>query len=130
MQHTAIIEPGETTLTYAELCKAVDQIRSVASQTATARSARIGIILPNGIDCAVAFLGIASNATALPLNPMLTVEEMKFYLTDAEAVAVWTNPEVVPRAATAAKELGLPLLGPGIEPAASQKPSTDPNPGT
>ena len=74
--------PGARALTFGEL-------RSLVSQTVEALAARgigpndrVALVLDNGPEMAVAFLSVASGATAAPLNPGYRAEEFEFYLTD------------------------------------------------
>jgi acyl-CoA synthetase (AMP-forming)/AMP-acid ligase II len=49
---------------------------------------RVAMVLPNGPEMAVAFLGVAAGAAAAPLNAAYREEEFDFYLGDIEAKAL------------------------------------------
>jgi acyl-CoA synthetase (AMP-forming)/AMP-acid ligase II len=52
------------------------------------RGDRVAMVLPNGPEMAVAFLGVAAGAAAAPLNAAYREEEFDFYLADIEAKAL------------------------------------------
>jgi acyl-CoA synthetase (AMP-forming)/AMP-acid ligase II/acyl carrier protein len=74
------------------------------------RNDRVGIVLPNGPEMAVAFLGVASAATAAPLNPTYRREEFDFYLSDLGAQALIVTTGSDSPALAAAETLGIPIL--------------------
>ena len=81
------------------------QVRRLAGQLRMAglgRNDRVAIVLPNGPQMAVAFLAVASCATAAPLNPAYREEEFRFYLDDLGARAMITGPAGAPEALAAA----------------------------
>src|SRR5205085_6215874 len=51
---------------------------------------RVGIMLPNVPQFAVAYYGVLrAGGTVVPMNPLLKGREVRFYLTDPEAKAVF-----------------------------------------
>lgn len=48
----------------------------------------VAVVLPNGPEMALAFLGVTAAAVCAPLNPALTRSELEFYLDDLDARAV------------------------------------------
>ena len=48
------------------------------------RADRVAIVLPNGPDAAVGFLGVAAVAAAAPLNPTYSRDEFAFYFGDLQ----------------------------------------------
>src|SRR5579871_1390231 len=79
---TAIMAPGGVPLTYAALRERVRGIVSALNERGIGANDRVAIVLDNGPEMAVAFLAIASGATAAPLNPSYRADEFEFYLTD------------------------------------------------
>ncbi len=71
---------------------------------------RVGIVLPNGPEAAVAFLAVASVATAAPLNPNLTRAELVYYLDDLDARAVVVLEQHRNHGRDAAEELRIPVI--------------------
>jgi len=51
-------------------------------------SVRVALVLPNGPEMAVAFLGVAACASCAPLNPAYQAGEFRFYLEDLRAQVV------------------------------------------
>ena len=128
-----LLAPGREALTYAELGSQIERLAGQLASAGIGAGDRVAIILPNGPELAVAFLAVASCATAAPLNPAYGEEELRFYLGDLGVKAIVTGPYVpddVRRAAPAgalclalegcAGELRLTAAGremPGGEPA-------------
>ncbi len=97
----ALRSTGGKSLTYQQLLRCLDSFRAQLQAEGVKRGDRVAIVLPNGIDAAIAFLGVASTATAAPLNPLYRPNEFEFYLDDLRPKAVIVaDPEhvVVPRA--------------------------------
>ena len=84
----AIAAPGRAPLTYGRLRIHIGQVMQTLNTMGLGRNDRIGIVLPNGPEMAVAFLAIAASATSAPLNPAYQVNEFDFYLSDLEAKAL------------------------------------------
>ena len=84
----AILAPGRQPLAYdglsAQVSRTVDRLNGLG----IGRGDRVGIVLPNGPEMAVAFVSIAAAATTAPLNPVYRQEEYEFYLTDLNARAL------------------------------------------
>ncbi|MEX1118674.1 MAG: AMP-binding protein [Terrimicrobiaceae bacterium] len=74
------------------------------------RGDRVGIVLPQGPELAVAFLAVACGATSAPLNPAYLEKEFTFYLQDLQARALIVMAGDATPARAAAKSLGVPLM--------------------
>ena len=84
----AILASDESPMTYSELFQAVMGINQFLSSQGLRREDRVALVLPNGIEMVVAFLGILSHSVVAPLNPAYKHAEFDFYLTDTRAVAL------------------------------------------
>ncbi len=84
----AIGAPGRAPLTYAGLRQQVGLVMETLNAMGFGRGDRLAIVLPNGPEMAAAFLGVATCATAAPLNPAYTADEFDFYLSDLNARGV------------------------------------------
>ncbi|MEO1001231.1 MAG: AMP-binding protein, partial [Pseudomonadota bacterium] len=71
----AILAPGRPELGYAALAGVVDGAAAELAGAGIGPGDAVAIVLPNGPEMAVAFLAVASVATAAPLNPAYTEEE-------------------------------------------------------
>jgi oxalate---CoA ligase len=78
------------------------------------RRDHVAVMLPNGPSLAAAFLAVAGRAVCAPLNPAYTRAELAFYLSDLQATALVTGPDVDSAARELAQELGLPVLEPEL----------------
>ena len=106
----AILSPGRTPLTYRRLWEQIRQIVTFLNSMGVGRNDRVAILLPNGPEMAVAFLGVASCATAAPLNPAYSAEELDFYLSDLKAKALMVKIGTDSPARTVAQTLGIAII--------------------
>jgi acyl-CoA synthetase (AMP-forming)/AMP-acid ligase II len=98
-------------LSYRALDEFVSRFVTSLNAAGIGRGDRVAIVLPNGPEMALAFLGVAAGATAAPLNPTYRASELEFYLTDlgARAVMVPAGSSASP-AFTVSRALGIPIL--------------------
>ncbi len=71
---------------------------------------RVAIVLPNGPEMAVAFLGVASGAVCAPLNPAYRAAELRFYLEDTRAEVLILDGNDSGPARAVANEMGLQVV--------------------
>ena len=104
---------GANVVTYAELRKQVADLAGQLNAVGVSRGDRVAIVLPNGPAMAIAFLAVASCATAAPLNPGYREEEFRFYMDDLKAKALITLPNDAVEAHQAASRdtLRLTMVG-------------------
>jgi len=84
----ALLDTHGRMLTYHALSSQVKAIRSQLLGCGLGRHARIALILPEGIEMALAILGVLSTASVAPLNARYRPNELSFYLEDLQASAV------------------------------------------
>ncbi len=100
--HPALEAPGKPTLTYGQLRKNVLALAAQLNELGLGRGDRVAIAMINGPELIVTFLGVATAATAAPLNPKYKQEEFAFYYEDTQAKALITTPGTIPAAVSAA----------------------------
>src|ERR1051325_2259865 len=88
---TALTAPGRSALTYRRLLVQLETVRRSLNAFGVGRNDRVVMVLDNGPEMALAFMGVASCATAVPLNPAYRAEEFKFYLSRINAKALLVN---------------------------------------
>lgn len=88
----AIVVPDGPKLSFGALRREARRTADALAEYGIGRGDRVSIVLPNGADVIVAFLGTATVATAAPLNPAYTEDEYRFYLDDTGAKAVIVPP--------------------------------------
>ncbi len=111
----------------------VAEVRATAQNLAALgvqRTDRIAIVLPNGPDAALSFLGVAAVAAAAPLNPAYSRDEFAFYFGDLQTKLALVDAQAAPAAVAAAADLGVrvvpfPLVG--VNPAATGSASESPS---
>ena len=99
----AIVVPDGPRLTYGALRRQVRRTADALAGFGIGRGDRVAMVLPNGAEAIVAFLGAAVAATAAPLNPGYTEDEFRFYLEDTDARAL-----IVPPGGAEAARRGAP----------------------
>ncbi|WP_394823352.1 acyl--CoA ligase [Pendulispora albinea] len=106
----ALLAPGKPMLTYGQLRRNVREIASQLNQLGLGRGDRIALAMINGPELITTFFGIATAATAAPLNPKYKQDEFAFYYEDTAAKALVTLSGSPIPAAMAAALPGMKLL--------------------
>lgn len=106
----ALLAPGRLPLTYAALWEQVQAIAVSLRSVGVTPTTRVAAVLPNGPEMAVAFLGVASCATCVPLNPGSRDTEFRFYIEDIGAELMMLPKGDIGPAGACAKQLGLKTL--------------------
>jgi acyl-CoA synthetase (AMP-forming)/AMP-acid ligase II len=112
----AIAARGVSPMPYGRLREQVETTALALNHFGVGRRDRIGIVLPNGPEMAVAFLSAAAAAIAAPLNPAYRAEEFKFFLSDLGAKAVIVERGSGSPVVGVAEELGVHVLELAPEP--------------
>ncbi len=118
MQSNASAAPADAVLlsadgrpiTHGELLERSQAIADVLRRLSIDKTDRVAIVMPNGVDMAIAFLGIASSAVSAPLNPNLPVDEYRFYLSDLKAKAIVVGEGTADAVRTLGVELGIEII--------------------
>jgi acyl-CoA synthetase (AMP-forming)/AMP-acid ligase II/thioesterase domain-containing protein/acyl carrier protein len=106
----AFVAEGLRPMSYAALAAATDEFRAALNAAGFGRGDRIAIVHPGGADMAAAIVGVWSGATAVPLNPELTADELAVQLRDLRIDALLTDRPSGTSAAEAAGRHGIPVL--------------------
>jgi amino acid adenylation domain-containing protein len=86
---TAIIEPGQGSITYGELNALANQLRDRLYQLGVFRGDRVGVYLHKSIDSLVAIFGILKTGAAyVPVDPGAPVPRNAYILSDCQVKAV------------------------------------------
>ncbi len=106
----AIAAPGRSPLTYGQLHRQVECVVASLIARGVGRNDRVAIVLPNGPEMAVAFLGVVAAATSAPLNPAYRAEEFDFYLSDLGAKALIVQSDMDSPAVDVARARCIPSI--------------------
>jgi acyl-CoA synthetase (AMP-forming)/AMP-acid ligase II len=106
----AIAAPGGRPLSYAGVQGQVERTIAALNAFGVGRNDRVGLVLPNGPEMALAFVATAAGATAAPLNPAYRDEEFAFYLSDLGAKALIVEHGSESPALGVADRLGIVVL--------------------
>src|SRR6516165_11813593 len=109
-ERNAILTPGRPPMTYGALWAwandAAHRLRSVG----VGQSDRVGVVLPDGPEAAVAVIGIAAGAVCVPLNPCFTADEWQRYFADLRIAVLLTRADLDSASRGVAHTLGIPVI--------------------
>jgi acyl-CoA synthetase (AMP-forming)/AMP-acid ligase II/acyl carrier protein len=108
-QQPALLSLDAEPISYGELVAEVAAFGDRLRQLGIRPHDRVAMALPDGLDAAVAFLGVSSTCAFAPFNPRLTSLELSRYLTDLRPKALILPREAPPGASTAAARLSVPV---------------------
>jgi len=106
----AILAPGKSDLTFRGLLRQVDSVVGSLRVRGVQSSDRVAVVLPNGPDMAVTFLGVAASAICAPLNPAYSKSEFEFCLTDLKPKALIVQAGIDSPAIAVVEERGIPVI--------------------
>ena len=109
-QAEALSAPGRMHLSCQGLLRQVDFVIQALRSWGLGRRDRVALVLPNGPDMAVAFLGIAAGAACAPLNPIYQEKEFEFYLADLGVKALVVQAGMGSPAREVARRLGIAVI--------------------
>lgn len=96
-ENIAVIQPDEeamafNSLTYKDFNRKVNQLAHFLLEKGIKRGDRVAVLLQNSIEFVISYFAIVKiGAIVVPLNTMLTFEELDFILQDAKAVGLVTS---------------------------------------
>jgi acyl-CoA synthetase (AMP-forming)/AMP-acid ligase II len=112
----ALAAPGRTPMTYAALQRNVAALARRLRRCGATSATPVATLLPNGVESAVTFLGVASASPCMPLNPASPAEEMRFHLEDSGAQFVVADEALDSGIRVMLRDLRLTLLAVGDDP--------------
>lgn len=102
---TLFIYEGER-LTYADAERRTNQLANVLMQLGTGKGERVSVMLPNGFDFPIAWLGIAKvGAVMVPTNTAYMAHDLRYILSDSGARAIIIHADYLPRLQTIRADL-------------------------
>jgi acyl-CoA synthetase (AMP-forming)/AMP-acid ligase II len=88
------VHDGEAGLTYADLAREAAAVAGDLAAAGVTPGDRVGLLLPNVLDFAVAYYGaLVAGAAAVPLNTRLTPQELDYIVRDAALAALVAHPD-------------------------------------
>ena len=106
----ALVSPGREPITYRQLLIQIDAIIESLGALGIGRHDRVALVLPNGIESAVAFLGISCAAISVPLNPLYKENEFASYLRDSGAKSLIVQAGAPSSAVPVARRQGIRVI--------------------
>jgi amino acid adenylation domain-containing protein len=106
----AVAAPRTRPITYRGLIEQVDSTIALLKASGVRRNDRVAIVLPNGPEMAVTFLGVCSGAVSAPLNPAYREAEFDFYLRDLDAKALIVKSGVDSPAIAVSQRRNIPII--------------------
>ena len=83
----AVLSSDASSLTYSQLCHQITEIGSALRKIGVRSNDRVAILLPDGLQMTIAFLGVSSYACCVPLDSSSPIQELVGLL-DSRAVSV------------------------------------------
>jgi acyl-CoA synthetase (AMP-forming)/AMP-acid ligase II len=106
----AVLASDRPALTYGRLLTQVERTVEALQGLGIKRHDRVALVVPNGPDMAVAFVGVAAGATCAPLNPAYRTNEFAFYLSDLNAKALIVGSAMDSPARDVAQQAHIPII--------------------
>ncbi|SHK59228.1 Acyl-CoA synthetase (AMP-forming)/AMP-acid ligase II [Bradyrhizobium lablabi] len=106
----AILAPGRAPLTYGRLYQHIDKTGRTLRAMGIGHRDRVGVVLPNGPELAVAILAVAAIGACVPMNPAYGSEELDRYLADLRPGALITLAGIDSPARRAAVSRGIRVI--------------------
>lgn len=106
----ALLAPDRQPVTYGALFDAIIRINQYLTSKGISSGDRIALVMPNGLDMAITFLGILSTSAVAPLNPAYKYDEFDFYLSDTRAATLVADLSADSPAIEVAKRKNIELL--------------------
>ena len=105
------IRLDDVTLSYADLAGASCRLAKHVTGRGLQPGHRVGIMLPNVPEFAIAYYGILlAGGVVVPINPLLKGREIAHYMGDSGAMILLTSQEAADQARTGTAELGTDLV--------------------
>ena len=122
--YPALLAIDGTALSYAELAVCTDRIARRLATLKIAAGDRVAVVAPNGIDMAVAVLGVMRCATCAPLNPLYQQAEFEYFMDDLEprALLVTSQSPQLAREVATARRVPIVEVGPELWASAEASP--------
>ena len=115
----AIVAPGRAVVSYRALQTQVDEFARALHGRGVQHTDVVAIVLPNGPEMAVTFVGVAASAICAPLNPGFSRREFEFYLSDLKPKVLIVRSEMDSAAVAVAEERAIAIIELSPKPAAA-----------
>ncbi len=106
----AILSAGRSPISYGQLFEHLCKTRDLLREMQVAPQDSVAIILPNGPEMALSFLGVSASAVAAPLNPAYSAREFEFYFDDLKPRAVILEKDAESSARDVALARSIPII--------------------
>jgi acyl-CoA synthetase (AMP-forming)/AMP-acid ligase II len=106
----AIVGSDFSTICYRQLQDEIGRVRACLRQAGFDRDARIAVAIANSAQAARAIIAVLCSATAVPIDPKLTISEVERCLLTLRPQAVLLLREVNSVARSAAEQRGFPII--------------------
>jgi acyl-CoA synthetase (AMP-forming)/AMP-acid ligase II len=96
--HDALLTPDRAALNYAALWSQSNEIVRALRAYGIRQQDRVAVVLPGGVDSAVAILGVAAGAVCVPLHPGFAANEWRRYFDELRIpqAGVWRTASASP----------------------------------
>jgi amino acid adenylation domain-containing protein len=108
--HHALLAPGRVPLTYAALWLQANDLVYELRSFGVGRNDRVAVVLPDGLEAAVATIAVAAGAVCVPLHPGFAADEWHRYFAALRIAALLTCKQIDSASRGVAYNLGLPVI--------------------
>jgi amino acid adenylation domain-containing protein len=108
--HHALLAPGRVPLTYAALWLRANDLAYELRSFGVGRNDRVAVVLPDGLEAAVATIAVAAGAVCVPLHPGFAADEWHRYFAALRIAALLTCKQIDSASRGVAYSLGLPVI--------------------
>ena len=112
----ALLAPGKEPLTFGELLHRIETTETALDRCGIGPNEVVALALPDGLEMAVAVLGVGRTRACAPLNPSLTATELESCLLRLRPAALMAPRGIDSSATEAARAVGVPILDVVSEP--------------
>jgi amino acid adenylation domain-containing protein len=106
----AILAPRHAPLNYEALWARTKDVIDVLRGCGVGRHDRVGVVLPDGPETAVAVVAVAAGAICVPLHPGFTAAEWQRYFRDLRIAALLTRRDMASASRAVARKIGIPVI--------------------
>ncbi len=104
------MDSSGNSVSYGELWVCAERVRQQLRQSGVAAHDRVAVVLPRGVDNAIALVVVAAAAVCVPINPDFTPDELQRYFANLKLAALVTSGDAKPASRKVAQALEIPVL--------------------
>lgn len=97
-------------VSYQDLLEQIKYVITTLNSLGIGCTERVALVLPNGLEMAIALLAVSSGATSIPLNPAYQAPEFDYYLSDLKPQLIIVQSGIESPVRDVARTKGIQIL--------------------